>query len=85
MLGALWTLLTQLFLALLGQPVPGQSRAERTRNLRQRTHTEPERAGALAALRAVVREALLALTFQPSPESPPASSRSASSRRKPRS
>ena len=82
MLRALWTLLVQLFLGVIGQPVPGQSAAERARKLRQeeRLRAGTNRVGPLAALRAVTREALLALTGQPSPEPRPASSR-----RKPRS
>ncbi|GMA14864.1 hypothetical protein E5F05_12755 [Deinococcus metallilatus] len=81
MLHALWTLLTQFFLALIGQPVPGQSRSERARNLRQtqRAQAETEPAGARGALRAVLREGFYALIGQPAPEA-----RSASSRRKPR-
>lgn len=78
MFGALWTLFTQLLLGLIGQPVPGQSRSERERNLRQ-ARAEPQPAGAREALRAVLREALYALAGQPSPEA-----RSAASRRRPR-
>ncbi|WP_156103436.1 hypothetical protein [Deinococcus sp. YIM 77859] len=74
MLRALWTLLPQLLL-------PGQSRAERERNLRQKEQMQREtgRIGALGALRIAAREAFYALTLQPSPEA-----RAASSRRKPR-
>jgi hypothetical protein len=78
MLRAVWTLLTQLVLALIGQPVPGQTGPERRRNLQQ-AQGEPERLGAFAALRTVAREAFYALIGQPSPDS-----RARASRRKPR-
>ncbi len=83
MFQALRTLLTQLFLGLIGQPVPGPSRSERARYGRKKGRLEAEavRAGPLAALRAVTREAFLGLIGQPSPGEP----RSAASRRKPRS
>ncbi|GBF04284.1 hypothetical protein DAERI_010456 [Deinococcus aerius] len=79
-LGALWTLLVQLFLGLIGQPVPGQTAEDQVRNLRQgeRIRAGTERAGALATLRTVTREVFLALIAQPLP-------RSASSKRRPRS
>lgn len=82
MFRALWTVLVQLFLGVIGQPLPGPARAERSRNLRQtrRVQNGTERAGPLAALKAVTREAFLGLIGQPSPEP-----RSTTSRRKPRS
>lgn len=80
MFRALWTLLVQLFLGMIGQPVPGQTAEDQAHNFRQRERIRAgaERAGALAALRAVTREVFLALIGQPSP-------RSASSKRRPRS
>lgn len=78
-LTTLWAVLSQFLLALVGQPVPGLSQADREQNARKRRRLEAGKApvSAFTALRTVAREALLALTGQPSP-------RSSASRRRPR-
>jgi len=84
-LRALWTLAAQLFLGVIGQPLPGQTPADRARQLQKtrRMQNGTGRTGAFAALRTLAREALYAATFQPSPEAG-SERRSASSRRRPR-
>ncbi|MEF2277881.1 hypothetical protein V3W47_06180 [Deinococcus sp. YIM 134068] len=74
---ALRTLLTQFFLALLGQPVPGSSRVEREQQVRKRRRlrTAEPPASPSGTLRTVAREAFRALVGQPS---------SSRARRKPR-
>ncbi|WP_146009518.1 hypothetical protein [Deinococcus planocerae] len=75
-------LLSQLLLALIGQPVPGLSEAERRRFDRKRGRLEKTQApvGPVGTLRTVAREVLYVLFGQPSPEAP-----SSASRRRPRS
>lgn len=84
-LRALRAVVTELFLAVTFQPRAGQTPADRARHLHKTRRVRTgERAGPLAALRTLGREALCAVFGQPSPEAG-SEKRSVSSRRKPRS